>query len=170
MAKSYGNFAHAYRGGSFNTAQERALNKIRPIVLQDVLVADAAYTTTATAADTLLSLTLASGVWEIEGWLPVTSTANGGVKLNIALRDGMSVGAADQVKFYAFAAAALVTAGGVFGTTGIGTTTAVTSVKFEATITVTNPGSFVLTAAQNASHSDTTTLLAGSRVRAMAVL
>lgn len=118
---------------------------------------------TTLAAVTGLSASLvAGGTYIIRGTLFTSSTINGGVKMTLATSDTLTITS------FQWGAGLFTSANG--GTsaiasalgTAIGSTTAVAVVIFSGTIVVNAAGTLVVRAAQNASHADTTTILANS--------
>ena len=125
-----------------------------------VTTALAKTTDTALATVTGLSAALAAGATYIfDITLPVTATANGGVKVDLSTSDTLT---ATSINYgvQSLTAAATSAADSTALATAYGATVAAVTVLIKGTIVANAAGTLIVRGAQNASHADTTTFLA----------
>lgn len=110
----------------------------------------------------LTTTLVASGVYKIKAHLPVTSGASGGVKVQFATTDTLTLTSSNITAFFyntAVSPVVVTTTSGL--ATALGATQIVISVVIEATMVVNAAGTLVIQGAQNASDGTTTSFYVG---------
>lgn len=124
-------------------------------------------TTSATLANIVgLVQTVVPGTYEFEIHLTGVATANGGMKA--AFKYTTAVASVINASAYAFTASAVAVAQATTATDQasiLASTTAIIGVIIKGTVVVTTGGTMQLQFAQNASHSDTSSIYVGSTMK-----
>lgn len=138
----------------------RLLSPVTNGLSKRVTSALAKTTDTALAAVTGLSTALAAGATYIfDICLPVTATANGGVKVDLNTSDTLTATSINYVVEILTATASAVSNATALAASA-GSTSAAVVARIRGVIVVNAAGTLIVRGAQNASHADTTTFLA----------